>query len=170
MSKTQATLTDQPVRRVEDARFLTGQGTFTDDLRGPEDLTLRVVRADVPHAQLHSIDTVAAAAMPGVLAVFTARDLRASGIAEIASLIRGEPFGFLDRFGQPLPDGSQYALAEDKIRYVGEPLACVVAKNEVVARDAAEAVVVKYGPLAPVMHYDQALAPAPETAANVVIK
>jgi carbon-monoxide dehydrogenase large subunit len=163
MSKMQATLTGQPVRRVEDARFLTGQGTFTDDLRGPEDVTLRVVRADVPHAQLHRIDTAAAAAMPGVLAVFTASDLRASGIAEIASLNRGEPFGFLDRFGEPLPDGSQYALAEDKIRYVGEALACVVAENDAVARDAAEAVVIEYEPLAPVMYYDQALAPAPET-------
>lgn len=162
MSTTQATLTGQPVRRVEDARFLTGRGNFTDDLRGPEHLTLRVLRAEVPHARLRAIDTATAAAMPGVVAVFTASDLRAAGIAEIPSLTRGEPFGFLDRFGQQLPDGSQYALAEDKVRYLGEGLACVVAENAAAARDAAEAIIVDYEPLAPVMLYPQVLAPQPE--------
>jgi carbon-monoxide dehydrogenase large subunit len=114
---------DAPKRR-EDQRFLTGQGRYLDDL-GFDRLTHAVVlRSTHAHADLHRIDTAAAKGMPGVLAVFTAADARADGLKPLLPYVEantqtGDRFAFAP---QPL-------LADNKVRYVGEPVALIVAES-----------------------------------------
>ena len=127
--------------RREDDVMLTGEARYTDDM-APDGCTyMQVVRADVPHARLLGVDARDAESMPGVLGVFTASDLRAAGIGPIPSFSRTPPFRVIDRHGGELPDASQYPLAEEKVRYLGEPVAFVVAESRSAAQDAAEAVV-----------------------------
>ncbi|MEM7405625.1 MAG: xanthine dehydrogenase family protein molybdopterin-binding subunit [Pseudomonadota bacterium] len=134
----------QPVVRKEDLPFLTGQATFTDDLEAPDALHLVVVRAPVAHARLNAVNADAARSVAGVRGVFSAADLRAAGIGVIPALTRAAPFAFNDRSGAQLPDPAQFALAEDRIRYVGEPVAFVVADTRAAARDAADLVELDY--------------------------
>ena len=120
------------VRRVEDPDLLTGRGSYVGNLRIPGMLRVAFVRSPVAHARLGSVETAEAAAMPGVVAVLTATDLGVS------------PFhGFMvlnEACARP-------PLATDKVRFVGEAVAVVVATTEAQALDAAEAVVVEYDPL-----------------------
>lgn len=146
------------VPRVEDRRFLTGSGCFTDDLERPGQLHGMVVRATHPHARLAGIDTMAARALPGVRAVLTAAELREIVKHPIPSLTATPPFDVRGRDGQPATDASQYPLAEDRVRYLGEPVAFVVADTLEQARDAAQAVEVAYDPLPAAVTIDQALA------------
>jgi aerobic carbon-monoxide dehydrogenase large subunit len=119
------------VRRVEDARLLRGAGRFVDDVDRPGQLWMRVVRAGAAHANVLGIDCAAALAVPGVHAVLTAEDL--DPVPRIP--VRLGPFDRpLDAFLQPV-------LAEGRVRYVGEPVAAVVADDAYVAEDAAELVV-----------------------------
>ena len=124
------------------ARFTTGQGGYLDDLRFDDLAHAVVVRSPHAHAVIGRIDTAAARAMPGTLAVLTGEDARADGLQPMRPTVEtnvqtGERFAFAP---QPL-------LAGGKVRHVGEPVALVVAETRAQALDAAERVVVEYRPL-----------------------
>ena len=142
----------QPVRRSEDRRFLTGSGRYTADISLPGQAYGAVLRSPHAHAQVLGIDVTAALALPGVLAVVTATDLAADGLAAIRCTvpIKGP-------VGQPMPRPGRPLLARDRVRFVGEPVAFVVAETRAVARDALEVVEVSYEPLPAVADIDEAL-------------
>lgn len=155
-------LGDSP-RRREDARFLTGQGRYLDDLRFDGLGHAVVLRSPHAHARLLSIDAGTARDMPGVRAVLTAAEARGDGLGPLrpyaeANVQTGEPFAFAP---QPL-------LAEDKVRFVGEPVALVVADSAAQALDAAERIVVDYAPLPAVTTADAARAPGAPTISDAV--
>ncbi|HEV8680678.1 MAG TPA: xanthine dehydrogenase family protein molybdopterin-binding subunit [Stellaceae bacterium] len=132
---------DAPKRR-EDPRFLTGKGRYLDDLAFAGLTHAVVLRSPHAHARIDRIDTAAASAMPGVLAVLTAAEARADGLKPLypsaaANTQTGEKFAFVP---QPV-------LAEGKVRYAGEPVALIVAGTREEALDAAERVAVDYAPL-----------------------
>jgi carbon-monoxide dehydrogenase large subunit len=131
-----------PVRRKEDKRFITGQGRYTDDINHAGQAHAYFLRSPHAHATINSIDTKAAAAMPGVLGVFTGADLAAD---KVGGLICGWMIHSKD--GSPMKAGAHPALAQGKVRYVGDHVAVVVAETLAEARDAAEAIVVDYGVL-----------------------
>ncbi|HMB10998.1 xanthine dehydrogenase family protein molybdopterin-binding subunit, partial [Saliniramus sp.] len=131
-----------PVRRKEDQRFITGKGRYTDDLTRPGQAHAYFVRSPHAHAEIARIDKAAAEAMPGVLAVLTGDDLAADNIG---GLICGWMIHSKD--GSPMKAGAHPALAQGKVRYVGDHVAVVVAETLAQARDAAEAVEVDYKPL-----------------------
>ena len=146
------------VARKEDYRLLTGRGRFTDDLVEPGAARAAMVRSPHPHARILDIDTSAARAVDGVLAVFTGLDIEGK-IGPVPTLARIPPFARLNRDGSPMPDPCQPALAVSRVRYTGEPVAMVVAETGAQALDAAEAVVVEYEPLPAVTTWEQARAP-----------
>jgi carbon-monoxide dehydrogenase large subunit len=119
-----------PVERVEDLRFLRGQGTYVDDLVRPGQWHAAIVRSAVAHGRLRAIDATAALAMPGVKAVITAQDLG----GPIPKIPFRRPSPAIVPFAQPV-------LAGDVVRYVGEPVAVVLAESAELAEDAAQAVV-----------------------------
>lgn len=128
----------QPFRRVEDLRFITGTGRYTDDVRHPHEAFAVVVRSRVAHGVLNSVDIEAAREMPGVLAVFTAADLEADGIGTLPIVV------VLDHAeGGTMPVPPRTLLARGKVRYLGEPVAFVVAETLMAAVEAAEAVAVE---------------------------
>ncbi len=140
----------QSTRRFEDARFLTGAGVFLDDVNDAGQAWAHVVRSPHAHAVIEQIDTAAAAAMPGVLAIYT--------FAHIADL------GHLPCATQVATVGSMIvpprpALANGRVRFVGDPIAVVVAETRQSARDAAELVAVAYTPLPSVVDAVVALRP-----------
>ncbi len=134
--------------RKEDARFLTGQGRYIDDIKLPGMLHMAIVRSPHAHAQVTSIDGAAARALPGVTAVLTAADLEFAAGVPCAS----NPTGQVRQPERP-------HLARDRVRHLGEPVAVVIASDRYLARDAADAVVVEYRPLPPVVGVDAAMAP-----------
>ncbi len=131
------------VRRVEDPELLTGRGTYVGNLRVGGLTRAAFVRSPIAHGRLLSIDTSEAEAAPGVIAVFTAGDLGWSRSTASWFSIRPVP-------GRPLPT--------DKVRFVGEAVALVVAETEAAAIDAAELVVVEYDPLPAVADLESAVA------------
>lgn len=148
-----------PLRRREDHRFLTGASCFTDDVALAGQAHAVAVRSPHAHARIRRIDTVEAAAAPGVLLCLTAADLLADGVRPIPSFTATPPFDVRGRDGAPAPAAEPYPLARDTVRYVGEPVALVIADTAVRARDAAERVRVDYEPLPAVVEPDRALAP-----------
>ena len=123
------------VGRKEDAGLLRGEGRYTDDLNRPDQAYAVMVRSAHAHGTLRGIDTQAADAMPGVLAVITGEDLRRAGIGPI----RGRSVGG-NRDGTPAQPPARPGLPRDRIRFAGEAVACVVAGTRAEARAAAEAV------------------------------
>jgi carbon-monoxide dehydrogenase large subunit len=119
------------VRRKEDLRFISGHGTYVDDMNRPRQLHAVIRRSDRPHARIVSLDTAAARAAPGVVAVFTAADLASIG---------GLPCGWQlhNKDGSPMVEPKHPVLAEGKVRHVGDPIAVVIAETKQQARDAAE--------------------------------
>ena len=130
----------EPVLRMEDPRLLRGQGRYTDDINLPKQAHAVILRSTHAHGRIKSIDTSAAKAMKGVLAVYTGADLGAYG-----SLKSGLPFKSRD--GSDMKKPKRPALPTDKVRFVGDPIACVVAETVAQAKDAAEAIVVDIEPL-----------------------
>lgn len=126
--------------RLEDGRLLRGRGRFVDDVDLPGQLHMRVLRADVAHARLLGVDVSRARSLPGVHAVVAAPDLGPC-----------DPIPLRIDFGVDLNDYLQVVLARDRIRYVGEPVAVVLADDPYVAEDAADLVEVRYDPLPPVL-------------------
>jgi carbon-monoxide dehydrogenase large subunit len=137
------------VARVEDARLLTGHGTYVDDVRLAGMLHACFVRSPFPRAAIRGIDTAAALALPGVRAVFTAADLNPHVKEQWHTSI-----------GPRGPETPRPPLAEDEVRFAGDPVTLVVADSLYVAEDASELVVVDYEPLPAVIDYRV----APETA------
>lgn len=127
------------VRRKEDQRFITGRGRYTDDLSRPGQAHAYFLRSPHAHARIRSIDTSRALAMPGVLAVLTGEDLARDNIG---GLICGWMIHSKD--GTPMKAGPHPALAQGKVRYVGDHVAVVIAESLAQAKDAAEAIEVDY--------------------------
>ena len=136
-----------PIRRREDFRLLTGQATFADDIKLPHMLHAAILRSPHAHARLTAIDATRALAIPGVVTVFTFQD-----IAPLAKPIpvRLYPLPGLEQF-------LQYPLARDRVRYVGEPVAVVVAESRYLAEDGLDAMDVTYEPLPAVTDVRQSL-------------
>ena len=145
----------QPVPRAEDPVLVRGEGHYADDFSRPGQAYAVMVRSPYAHGVLRGIDTEAARAMPGVLAVYTAADLAAGGIGPLpARQVMN------NRDGTPMLQPVRHALASDKVRHVGEAVACVVADSVAAAKDAAEAVALDIDPLPAVT--EPALADAPD--------
>ncbi|MGC8470027.1 MAG: xanthine dehydrogenase family protein molybdopterin-binding subunit, partial [Acetobacteraceae bacterium] len=142
-----------PTRR-EDARFLTGQGAYLDDLPFPGALRAVLLRSPHAHARLDGLDTAAARAAPGVASVLTAAELAADGIGGLTPTAPANP-----HTGAPFAFAPQPLLAADRVRYVGEPVALVLAETLAQALDAAERIVPAWHPLPAVTEADAALAP-----------
>ena len=123
----------QPVQRTEDPVLLRGEGRYTDDLNEPGQAYAWMVRSSHAHGILRSIETERAKAMPGVLAVYTGEDLKAYGPHKCA-------LDFKNRDGSPMRRPVRKSLMSDKVRFVGDPVACVIAETALQAKDAAEAV------------------------------
>ncbi|HEX3115544.1 MAG TPA: xanthine dehydrogenase family protein molybdopterin-binding subunit [Bradyrhizobium sp.] len=132
----------QPVRRKEDDTLVRGKGKYTDDFNLPGQVYAWIVRSSHAHGIIRGIDTKAAKAMPGVLGVWTGTDLAAANHAPFTC---GLPLKSRD--GTPLLQTNRGALVSDKVRFVGDPVAFVVAQTLAQARDAGEAVVVDIDPL-----------------------
>lgn len=143
----------QPVPRTEDPVLVQGQGRYTDDIDLPGQAYAAVVRSGHAHGVIRGIDASAASAMPGVLGVYTAADLTAYG-----TLKCGVPFK--NRDGSEMKKPPRPALAADKVRFVGDPVAVVVAETLLQAKDAAEAVVVDIDPLPAVTLASEAAKPS----------
>ena len=140
------------VRRKEDLRFLSGRGQYTDDINRPGQAHAWILRSQHAHARILSIDTTAAAAMPGVVAIYTSADLTAIG---------GLPCGWQihNKDGTPMAEPKHPVLAEGKVRHVGDPIAVIIAETRSQARDAGEAVVVDFEVLSAVSQTTPALVP-----------
>src|SRR6516162_2812970 len=130
-------LIGRSVERKEDYRFLTGAGQYTDDIILPQQSYAWFLRSPHAHARLRSIDTSAARAAPWVLAVFTSKDLAGIG---------GLPCGWLIKSidGSPMKEPRHPVLAEDKVRYVGDQVALVVAESAAQAKSAAALIEIDY--------------------------
>ena len=139
----------RPVKRFEDAKLITGNGVFLNDIKLPDMLHAVIVRSDHAHARIRSIDAAAARELAGVVEVLTGADL-AGALPDIP--IR--PMG--DRAIEVFNAAQHPVLARDKVCYVGQPLAVVVAVNPYMARDGAELVAVDYELLTPVIDPDTA--------------
>ncbi len=144
----------QPVRRKEDDTLVRGKGRYTDDFNLPGQAHAWMVRSSHAHGVIRSIDASAARNMPGVLGVYVGRDLVEAGYTPIRC---GLPMKNAD--GSPLLQTDRMALAIDRVRFVGDPVACVVAETAAQARDAAEAVTVEIDPLPAVTASEDAVKP-----------
>jgi carbon-monoxide dehydrogenase large subunit len=144
----------QPVRRKEDDRLVRGKGKYTDDFTLPNQAYAWMVRSSHAHGIIKRIETSGAKAMPGVFGVWTGADLAS---ANYNPFICGLPLKSRD--GSPLLQTNRPALATDKVRFVGDPLAVVVAETAAQARDAAEAVEVDIEPLPAVTNAAEAAKP-----------
>jgi carbon-monoxide dehydrogenase large subunit len=137
----------QSVRRREDARFLTGRGRFGDDLNLPGQTVAWVLRSPHAHAEIAAIDVRRAAAAPCVLAVLTAADYLADGMRPMlhAPSSQSPPdITLANTNGSPVEVPRQMPLARDRARFVGEPVALIVAETLAAAKDAGELVAVEY--------------------------
>lgn len=144
----------QPVLRAEDPRLLRGEGQYTDDVNRPGQVWCAMVRSPVAHGVIRSIDASAAKDMPGVLAVYTAADLAAAGCRPI-----GYGLALKGRNGSEIIKPQRFALAHDKVRFVGDPVACVIAQTAAQAQEATEAVVLDIEALDPVVEMADAVKP-----------
>ena len=129
-------------RRVEDNRFIRGKGNYVDDIVLPGMLHMEILRSPLAHARIRSIDTSKAWAMPGVRLVLTGETMAARNLAWMPTLSYD----------------TQAVLATDKVRFQGQEVACVVADDPYIAKDACEAIVVDYEPLPAIVNPMQSLA------------
>jgi carbon-monoxide dehydrogenase large subunit len=144
----------QPVLRKEDDTLVRGKGKYTDDFNLPGQAYAWIVRSSHAHGIIKDIDASAAKAMQGVLGVWTGADLASAGYGPYTC---GLPLK--NRDGTPLLQTNRTALMSDKVRYVGDPVAFVVAETLAQARDAAEAVVLDIEPLPAVTSAEEAAKP-----------
>ncbi len=127
------------VKRKEDGRFLAGRGNYVDDINRPGQVYAYFKRSDRPHARILRIDTAAAAAAAGVVAVYTGADFAADGIG-------GLPCGWQihNKDGSPMAEPPHPVLAQGKVRHVGDPVVAVLAETRQQAKDAAELIEIDY--------------------------
>jgi len=157
----------RPIKRLEDPKLITGSDPYVADVRLPNALTLALVRSPHAHAVIKGIETGAAKAVPGVVAVFTGRDLNAE-IGVMHTPLPPQMFDSMNKQGRTV-------LADGRVRYVGEPVAVALAEDPRAAADGAEAVRVEYEPLPPVLDAEAALLPGspliyPESGSNAGIR
>src|SRR5580698_8381220 len=133
----------QPIERLEDFRLVRGRGQYVDDLARPDMLHAAVLRSAVAHGRIRTIDVSRAKKIPGVHSVITAADL---GDPTPRVPMRLQPLPEFEAFGQPV-------MAGDKVRYVGEALAMVLADSAAIAEDAVGAIEVDIEPLRPVWNW-----------------
>ena len=138
----------QEVERTEDFRFLTGRGTFVDDYEPAGLLHAAILRSSVAHGHIQKIDTATALNVSGVHAILTAADI-GENIPTIP--IRLAPIAGLERYLQPV-------IAHGKVRYVGEPLAVVIADSRALAEDAAAEIDLAIEPLEPISNWRTSVA------------
>src|SRR5436190_7237145 len=143
-----APLVGRRLKRVEDPRLIRGAATYTDDVRLPGMLHVAILRSPYAHAKINGINTTAARALPGVTAVLVGADVNAAcGLVPC-----GAPMP-----GMKAPDHT--VLASDRVYFVGQPIAVVVAANPYAAADGIDAIEVDYDPLPAVVDAEAALAP-----------
>jgi carbon-monoxide dehydrogenase large subunit len=148
---------DAGTLRSEDEPLVTGYGRFTDDINVPGQAYAAFLRAPVGHANVNAIDTSEAASMPGVVGVFTGADLVADGLGAIPPVAVG-----VGRDGKPMFVAAMPPLVHDRIRYVGEPIAIVVAETLRQAMDAAERIEIDLEVLPTASHVSDAMAAGAE--------
>ena len=144
----------QPIRRKEDDTLVRGKGIYTDDINLPDQVYAWIVRSSHAHGIIKTIDVEAARAMPGVLGIWTGADLARAGYNPFTC---GLPMK--NRDGSPLFQTNRLPLMTDKVRFVGDPVAFVVARTLAQAREAGEAVVVDIEPLPAVTGAEDATKP-----------
>src|SRR5580658_10431626 len=132
----------QPVRRREDLRLITGRGRYSDDLNLPGQAYAVFVRSPHAHALIRSIDTKAACAAPGVLAVLTSDEMRADGLNPLPHISNNHPadIAIQNKDGSPIVRPQHQPIIFPEVCHVGEIVAAVVAESVAVAKDAAELV------------------------------
>lgn len=135
------------IKRREDIRFITGRGTYADDIKLPGMLHAAILRSSRAHARIRSIDTTQAESMPGVVWIFTLRHI---GELAVPVPMRMYKIAGLERYLQPL-------LAQNEVRYVGEPIAVAIAESRYLAEDALDAIEVEYEDLPEVLDVTAAL-------------
>jgi len=162
-------LLGRSINRLEDERFVRGRGRYIADLAAPNALHGVVVRSTHAHARIIAIRVDAARQIPGVAAVLTGFELASDNIGPLPCAVTHIPGA------TPLVVPPCHALARDVVRFVGEPIAFVVADSAESARDAAEAVAVEYEPLPPVVSIADAVLPGapsiwPEAKNNIAFQ
>ena len=140
------------LKRVEDHRFLTGNGHYTEDINRPGQSHAWILRSPHAHARIRGIDTSKAAAAEGVIAILTGADMAADGVG-------GLPCGWQihNKDGSPMAEPAHPPLAVDKVRHVGDQVAIVIAETRDAARDASELIAVDYEVLDAAVDMDTAL-------------
>jgi carbon-monoxide dehydrogenase large subunit len=165
----------QPVRRQEDARLLVGSGCYSDDVNLPDQAYACFVRSPHAHARIGRIDTAAALATPGVIAVLTGQDAAADGMQPLThSPMPGNPHEEMVRPGDVAFMAPHPPIPADRVRFVGEVVALVIAASSAAARDGADRIAVDWAPLPAVTMSLAAAAPdAPllyeDTPSNVCV-
>ncbi len=145
-----AALVGTPIKRREDPRLITGQATYVDDIKLTGMLHMAVLRSPYGHARINSINTDAARKHPGVVAVYTAEDLKGVvGVIPVAVPVGQIAAGM----------GVRNALAEGKVRFYGDPVAVVIASDRYIARDARDLIEVDYEPLPAAIDIEKAMQP-----------
>ena len=145
-----AAMLGSPIKRREDPRLITGQATYVDDIKIPGMLHMAVLRSPYGHARITSIDTSAARQHPGVVAVYTAEDLK--GV--VGNIAIAVPLG---KIAEGM--GNRGALADGKVRFYGDPVAVVIADDRYTARDARDLIEVDYEPLPAAIDVEKAMQP-----------
>ena len=144
-----ASLIGEPIVRKEDGTLLRGQGRYTDDISLPNQAHAYILRSSVAHGRIKSINTDAARKMKGVLAIYTGEDLKPYGTIQSALPFKSRDGSDMKKPGRPM-------LPTDKVRFVGDPIACVVAETVLQAKDAAEAIELDIEPLPVVVDFTKA--------------
>src|SRR5712692_11185933 len=145
-----AALLGSPIKRREDPRLITGEATYVDDINLPGMLHMAVLRSPYGHAHIKSINTDAARKYPGVVAVYTAADIK--GI--VGNIAVAVPLG---KIAEGM--GVRGPLAEGKVRFYGDPVAVVIAEDRYTARDARDLIEVDYEPLPAAIDVEKAMQP-----------
>ena len=158
-----APLVGQPIERIEDLRLLRGAGCFTDDIAAPDALAAVILRSPLAHGLITRLDTEAAQKLPGVVSIITARTI---GMPVPTIPLRLAPLAELVPYEQPV-------IAQDRVRYVGEPIAMVVATSAAIAEDALDLIELEIAPLPAIVTNDDAAAAAallfPDSGSNLCI-
>jgi carbon-monoxide dehydrogenase large subunit len=144
----------QPVPRSEDPRLLRGEGRYTDDIKLAGQAYAVIIRSRHAHGIIRGIDSAEARGMPGVLGIYTGADLDAAGFGTLKCMLPAS-----NRDGSPMHQPAWAALATDRVRYLGDAIAFVVAETAAQAKDAAETVLVDVDPLPAVTDAREALKP-----------
>jgi aerobic carbon-monoxide dehydrogenase large subunit len=144
----------QPVRRVEDRRFVTGRGRYLDDIVRPRQAQAVFLRSPHAHARIRAVDTSAAAASPGIVAVLTGANLAADGLGTVPCVS-----GIANRDGSSAVLPPRPAMVADRVRHVGDTVAMVIADSAAAARDAADLIAVDYEELPATVDTGRALGP-----------